>query len=214
MLRPGKAANAGGAGRGGETVAGTWRTRSLCTRCAALRRPPWPTANARPTTAPWGPGRGPSGPAGNDGPFLFPPALLRWICPGGPAAGLAVCLGRGSPSPPFRKRSGPGGARPPPSLRPPAAPWPPGPRGEGTVRAAGKPVPLSSATRSWPRRRAVSETLRSRRRPIPLLLMESHPLSQTWRAREDIALCEAHCLHMYLQSASSRQRCLLLGMRN
>lgn len=61
-------------------AAGTWRTRSLCTRCAARLRP---TANARPTTARRGPGPGPSGSAGNDGPP--PPALPRWGRPGGAA---------------------------------------------------------------------------------------------------------------------------------
>lgn len=78
-------------------AAGTWRTRSLCTRCAARR--PRPTANARPTTARRGLGRGPSGPAGNDGadpppprgapppaPCSGPPAPRRRVCPSSQAA--------------------------------------------------------------------------------------------------------------------------------
>lgn len=141
-------------------VAGTWRTGSLCTRCAARPRP---TANARPTTAQRGPG--PSGPAGNDGPPLLPSrcppfrALPRcapptWTPPPEPGE-----LG----SPPVRRPlgvlarrtprlggaftlweklwgcsvKGQAGSRPRPQLCPPGVPWPPGSNGEVTASDAG-----------------------------------------------------------------------------
>lgn len=175
-------------------VAGTWRTRSLCTRCAARR--PWPTANARPTTAPWGPGRGPSGPAGNDGPFPFPPRSPSLPpCSGGsalgPAAGLAVRLPvRAPPSPEavrgLRARRGP-----------PPAPTPGGARAArsegrgGRVRSRGAAAALCAARTRGPkagpaRRPLVSETHKLRRRPIPLFLVESHLFSQMWGASEDL----------------------------
>lgn len=86
-------------------AARTWLNRSLCTRCAAPRRRP--AANVRPTSARRGPGRGPSGPAGNDGaapPFRpgAPPRPARWGPPRAAGSGAPrVRLTRGG-----RPRSG------------------------------------------------------------------------------------------------------------
>lgn len=92
----GKAANRGGSGRGGKVAGRIWRTRSLCTRCAARRRRR-PTANARPTSAQRGPGRGPSGPAGNDR-AVPPPASAPLPGPGGVCPG-GVCSDGPPPEP-------------------------------------------------------------------------------------------------------------------
>lgn len=98
----GKAVNRGGSGRGWKVAARRWRTRSLCTRCAARQPWPRPTVNARPTSAQRGPGRGPTGPAGNDGaaPASRPGALPRRPDggrPGAPGPGQGVGAARGPP---------------------------------------------------------------------------------------------------------------------
>lgn len=141
-------------------AAGTWRTRSLCTRCAARR--PRPAANARLTTARRG--RGPIGPAGNDGGDLPPPAAPlpprpvggprtpgRLVCPRPQSAHSASDSGArsdfgGTATLWERLRdtvSGTGGGRP--QLRPrPGVPWPSDAHGTG----AGVPLRRSHVSRA------------------------------------------------------------------
>lgn len=132
-------------------VAGTWRTGSLCTRCAARPRP---TANARPTTARRGPGR--SGPAGNRGPPLLPagPLLPRsarvgsatWAPPPAPVPAAPSAGGRppglgGRPAcgAALRfRRQGPGGAALSSASR---VRWAPG--SGGAVSTSGPQAPVS-----------------------------------------------------------------------
>lgn len=123
-------------------AAGTWRSGSLCTRCAA--RPPWPTANARSTTARPGLGGGRTAQQVTTAPTSLPPAAalpprpVRAPRPPAPGGGSVparrprtvlrlprACTLGGRP--PLGEAPGPsvGAGRGHPQLRPsPGLPWP------------------------------------------------------------------------------------------